>query len=202
MSPKILLADDHSMIRKGVKLICQIEMGLMEIREVTSCKELVRELKENEFTHLVLDLTLSDGSSLDVLGDIRKTYPDLQIAVLTVQADNIYYDLLKRSGVEYFINKSAKAEDTARLLGKFFRNERLNNIRTSIDPDTHPFSAIAPREMQIMQYWLQGKGTKETAAIMGVTMSTISTVKATILEKTNTGNFVELNELAKLYKLI
>jgi two-component system, NarL family, invasion response regulator UvrY len=202
MSPKILLADDHSMIRKGVKLLCQMEMGLSEIREVTSCQELLRELSEKEFTHLVLDLTLSDGSSLDVLPDIRKSHPQLCIAVLTVQADNIYYDLLKRSGIEYFINKSAKADDTARMLGKFFRNERLNTVRSSTDETSGPFSTIAPREMQILQYWLQGKGTKETARILGVTMSTISTVKANILEKTNAGNFVELHELAKLYKIV
>jgi two-component system, NarL family, invasion response regulator UvrY len=202
MTPKILLADDHSMIRKGVKLLCQTEMGISEIREVTSCKELLRELNEKEFTHLVLDLTLSDGSSLDVLPDIRKLHPQLHIAVLTVQADNIYYDLLKKSGIEYFINKSAKADETSRMLGKFFRNERLNIVRSSTDQSAGPFSAIAPREMQILQYWLQGKGTKETASILGVTMSTISTVKANILEKTNTGNFVELHELAKLYKIV
>ena len=201
MTPNILLADDHSMIRKGVKLLCESEMGLSEVHEVASCKELLRTLAKKDFTHLVLDLNLSDGSSLDVLPEIRTSYPDLQIAVLTVSSDTIYYDLLKRSGIEYFINKTAQAEDTARLLGRFFRNEKLSRSKPGAG-NQNPFSEITTREMQVLQHWLQGRGTKETASLMGITMSTVSTVKATILEKTKTLNFVQLNEMARLYKIV
>jgi len=199
MAPKILLADDHSMITKGVKLLCQQDMGLTEVRDVTSCSDLLKELARDEYTHLVLDINLSDGSSIKVLPQIRAAYPELQIAVLTVQADNIYYNVLKQYGVYYFINKSAKAEDTVKVLDKFFRNDMP--ARPRHDGAINPFAAIAPRELQILQYWLKGMGTKEMAGVLGVTMSTISTVKAKILEKTNTNNFVELSELAKLYKL-
>jgi DNA-binding NarL/FixJ family response regulator len=67
MSPKILLADNHSMIRKGVRLLCQLEMGFTDIGEVNSCRELVMKLSTGDYTHLVLDLSLSDGSSIDIL---------------------------------------------------------------------------------------------------------------------------------------
>ena len=200
MSPRILLADDHSMIRKGVRLLCQVEMGLSEIGEATSCKELVSKLSAEDFTHLVLDLSLSDGSSIDILPEIRERHPDLKIAVLTVQADNIYHELLKKYGIDCFINKTANADDTLLQLGRFIRNERFGRSREYAAESKSPFSDIAPRELQVLQYWLRGTGTKETARLLGVTMSTISTVKAKILEKTNTGNFVELSELAKLYK--
>lgn len=196
-----MLADDHSMITKGVKLLCQADMGIMEVREVTSCKDLMTELQKGGYTHLVLDIILSDGSSLDVLPAIRKTFPRLQIAVLTVQADNIYYNVLKQYGIQHFINKSAHAEEIARVLGKFFRNDTPLRLKPAGEEIVNPFSAIAPRELQILHYWLQGTGTKEIARLLGVTMSTISTVKAKIFEKTNTTNFVELNELAKLYKI-
>jgi DNA-binding NarL/FixJ family response regulator len=201
MSPKILLADDHSMIRKGVRLLCQMEMGLTEIGEATSCKELILRLSAEVYTHLVLDLSLADGSSLDILPAIREHYPELKIAVLTVQADNIYHDLLRKYGIDYFINKAADAADTVHQLGRFFRNERSGRSKVSGELPCNPFSDIAPRELQVLQYWLRGTGTKETARLLGVTMSTVSTVKAKILEKTNTGNFVELSELAKLYRI-
>lgn len=201
MPPKVLLADDHSMIRKAVRLLCQVQMELAEIGEVASCKELVLKLEEKGYTHLVLDLNLSDGSSLNILPDIRNGYPDLKIAVLTVQADNIYHDLLRKYGIDYFINKTADADDTVQQLGRFFRNERLSRGKPVAAESRNPFSGIAPRELQVLQFWLRGTGTKETARLLGVTMSTVSTVKAKILEKTNTGNFVELSELAKLYKI-
>ena len=200
MAPKILLADDHSMITKGVKLLCQMDMGITEVRDVTSCSDLLKELARDEYTHLVLDIHLSDGSSIAILPRIREEYPELQIAVLTVQADNIYHNVLRQYGVYYFINKSAKAEDTVTVLDKFFRNDVPARVRNG-DEGVNPFATIAPRELQILHYWLQGMGTKEMAGVLGVTMSTISTVKAKILEKTNTNNFVELSELAKLYKL-
>lgn len=201
MSPKILLADDHSMIRKGVRLLCQMEMGFTEIGEVNSCKELALALSTGDYTHLVLDLSLSDGSSIDILPAIHKGYPELKIAVLTVQADNLYHDLLRKYGIDYFINKASDADDTVQQLGRFFRNERLGRSKAAAELPANPFSDIAPRELQILQYWLRGTGTKETARLLSVTMSTVSTVKAKILEKTNTGNFVELSELAKLYKI-
>jgi two-component system, NarL family, invasion response regulator UvrY len=201
MSPKVLLADDHSMIRKAVRILCQVQMGLAEIGEAASCKELTLQLEKKGYTHLVLDLNLSDGSSLDILPDIRNAYPDLKIAVLTVQADNIYHDLLRKYGIDYFINKTADADDTVLQLGRFFRNERPGRCRAAGAESRNPFSHIAPRELQVLQYWLRGTGTKETARLLGVTMSTISTVKGKILEKTNTGNFVQLSELAKLYKI-
>ena len=200
MPPKILLADDHSMITKGVKLLCQAEMGLMEVREVTSCKELMRELEQGGYTHLVLDINLSDGSSLDILPRIKKDFPRLHISVLTIQADNIYYNVLKQYGIQHFINKSAHAEEIVRILGKFFHNDTAARNKPE-EESVNPFAAIAPRELQILHYWLQGTNTKEMARLLGVTMSTISTVKAKILEKTNTNNFVELNELAKIYKV-
>ena len=201
MSPKILLADDHSMIRKGVRLLCQVEIGLTEIGEATSCKELVSKLSAEDYTHLVLDLNLADGSSIDILPQIRRLYPGLKIAVLTVQADNIYHDLLKKYGIDCFINKAANANDALQQLARFFRNERFGRSNEPAAEIKNPFSDIAPRELQVLQYWLRGTGTKETARLLGVTMSTVSTVKAKILEKTNAGNFVELSELAKLYKI-
>jgi two-component system, NarL family, invasion response regulator UvrY len=201
MPPKILLADDHSMIRKGVRLLCQVEMGISEIGEATSCKELVSKLSVDDYTHLVLDLNLADGSSIDILPHIRDLYPELKIAVLTIQADNIYHEILKKYGVDCFINKAADAEDTVQQLGRFFRNERFGRSKVTAAESKNPFSDIAPRELQILQYWLHGTGTKETARLLGVTMSTVSTVKAKILEKTNAANFVELSELAKLYKI-
>jgi DNA-binding NarL/FixJ family response regulator len=201
MSPKILLADDHSMITKGVRLLCELHMGLTEVREVTSCKDLLHELETMGYTHLVLDINLSDGSSIDILPSIKKNYPNLHIAVLTVHGDNIYFNALKQYGIQHFINKSAKAEDTVTILAKFFRNDFPARNKPTAAETPNPFAAIAPRELQILHYWLQGTNTKEMARLLGVTMSTISTVKAKILEKTNTNNFVELNELAKLYKI-
>lgn len=129
---------------------------------------------------------------------IRNIYPELHIAILTAQPEKVYYNVLLKYAITYFISKSTKSEEIARTLDEFFRNERIVRQDVKI-PD--PFARIAPREFQILNYWLQGINTKEIARLLRVTMSTVSTVKVKILDKTNTTNFVELNELANLYKI-
>jgi DNA-binding NarL/FixJ family response regulator len=200
MSPKILLADDHSMISIGVRLLCGIALGLTDFHEVTSRRKLLEELPQKLYTHLLLDLVLSDGNSLDILPNIRELYPELHIAIFTVQPANLYFDKVRQYGVRYFINKRASENETTLILSKFFSNDIISS-RVRESAIANPFGKIARREMQILLAWLDGKTTKEIATALGVTMSTISTVKAKILEKTNTTNFAELNELARLYKL-
>src|ERR1700730_17319044 len=70
MQPQILLADDHSMIRKGLKLLLQLHLSFTEVSEVVSCNELMKELSKKKYTHLVLDIILSDGSTLEILPTI------------------------------------------------------------------------------------------------------------------------------------
>ncbi len=103
MSPKILLADDHSNDYKRGQVAVRTAHGQTEVREVTSCKDLLHELETTGYTHLVLDINLSDGSSIDILPSIKKNHPNLHIAVLTVHGDNIYYNALKQYGIQHFI---------------------------------------------------------------------------------------------------
>jgi len=75
MQPQILLADDHSMIRKGLKLLLQLHFGFTDVNEVVSCNELMSQLTRKKYTHLVLDIILADGSTLEILPNIRRVYP-------------------------------------------------------------------------------------------------------------------------------
>src|SRR5690349_9502652 len=90
IQPKILIADDHSMIRKGLKLNIQLNLGYPDIHEVSTCSELMKELVKSKYTHLLLDIILSDGNTLEVIPNIRRVYPDLNILVFSMQPAEIY----------------------------------------------------------------------------------------------------------------
>jgi DNA-binding NarL/FixJ family response regulator len=96
---KILITDDHSMIRKGMKLYLQLNLGVMSVQETDSCNTLLMALKKDHFTHLVADLILSDGNTLEVIPTIRNLYPDLKIMIFSMQPAEIYGKALKQSGV-------------------------------------------------------------------------------------------------------
>lgn len=200
MQPKILIADDHSMIRKGLKLNIQLTLGYADIEEVATCNDLMKELVKKKYTHLILDIILSDGSTLEVIPNIRRVYPDLHILVFSMQPAEIYGEALKQYGINYYLSKSVGDEEIITILQKFLQNEtpvRRNNIQHQ----DNPFTTLAPRELEILHYVLKGIGTKEIAETLNLKMNTVSTIKTRIYEKTNAGNIKELIELATLYNV-
>jgi two-component system invasion response regulator UvrY len=200
MQPKILIADDHSMIRKGLKLHMQLTLGYNDLHEVGTCNELMTELVKNKYTHLILDIILSDGSTLEVIPNIRRVYPDLHILIFSMQPAEIYGEALKQYGINYYMSKSVGEEEMIQILQKFMHNEvpvRQNNIHMQ----DNPFTSLAPRELEILHYVLKGIGTKDIADTLNLKMNTISTIKTRIFEKTTAGNIKELMELATLYNV-
>jgi DNA-binding NarL/FixJ family response regulator len=201
MHTKILLADDHYMIRKGLKLLCEWQLGFTDVQAVTSCSELMKELAKKIYTHLVLDINLSDGSSLEVLPNIRSLYPHLQISILSMQPASIYSRALRQYGITHFISKAAPEEDTIRLLRQFLQNEQSVREPSGTVKSDSPFSDFTPRELEILHYMLKGIGTNEIARALNLKWNTISTVKNRIFDKTTTTNLIELKELATLCKV-
>lgn len=201
MQPVILIADDHSVIRKGLKLYLQLNLGFNNIQEVATCNDLMKELVKKKYTHLILDMILSDGNTLEVIPNIRRVYPHLQIMVFSMQPAEIYGEALKQYGIEYYLSKSVGEEEILRLLTRFTNNETAVQHSSILQNNGNPFSLLAPRELEILHYVLKGIGTKDISETLNLKMSTISTIKNRIFEKTNAGNIKELIELATLYNV-
>jgi DNA-binding NarL/FixJ family response regulator len=200
MQPSILIADDHSMIRKGLKLNIQLTLGFSDITEVGTCHDLMKELVKKKYTHLILDIILSDGNTLEVIPNIRKVYPYLNILVFSMQPSEIYGEALKQYGINFYMNKSVGEEEMIQVLQKFMHNETPVE-RNNINHHDNPFKTLAPRELEILHYVLKGIGTKDIADTLNLKMNTISTIKTRIFEKTTAGNIKELMELATLYNV-
>ena len=197
---KILIADDHSIIRKGLKIHLQSNFNIDYIEEVKSCHKIISILEQKEFTHLILDLMLNDGSSLEILPSIKKMYPKLRILVYSMQPESVYKPLLRKYGVFYYIAKSAEEEVYNQIIDNFFNNYSEQNLQKD-EYVANPFGLLTPRDMEILFYILRGQSTKKTAELLKVTMSTISTTKQKILEKINAQNVKELTELATIYQI-
>src|ERR1700744_3301609 len=110
MSPQILLVDDHSMIRKGMKLLLQLNLGYHDVDEVASCAELMSQLKKKKYTHLLLDIILPDGTTLEILPNIQILYPDLHIMMFSMQPADVYSEALKKYGILYYLSKTSAEE--------------------------------------------------------------------------------------------
>lgn len=200
MQPRILIADDHSMIRKGMKLYLQMNLGYSDIVEASTCNELMRALTKNSYTHLILDIILSDGSTLEVIPNIVRLYPRLKVLIFSMQPSEVYGEALKQYGIKYYLSKSVGEEEILQVLRRFMNDEQPLS-KHQVPNKENPFTSLAPRELEILHYLLKGMGTKEIADTINLKMNSVSTMKTRIFEKTNAGNIRELLELATLYNV-
>lgn len=200
MQTNIIIADDHSMVRKGIKLLLQANMGYSSIREATSCSELMAVLQKKPCTHLVLDIIFSDGTALEIIGNIRSLYPNIRIMIFSMQLAEVYAEAFRQYDVHFFLNKSSSEELTVSLLKKFLNNEEPPQQGESVFTQ-NPFSSLSPRELEVIHYLLNGHQTKDISRILNLSMSTVSTLKKRIHEKTETENYKQLLELASLYDI-
>ena len=116
MPPKILLADDHSMIRKGIKILCEHNLGYKGVEEVTNCNQLMRSLARTKFTHLILDINLSDGNSLEILPNIRSLYPELKIIAFLPHVEVERRRAAISAGTDKVVPRSVFAETLPEIL--------------------------------------------------------------------------------------
>lgn len=201
MQPSIIIADDHSMIRKGIKLLLKTNLGYSNVREVTTCNELMAELMKRDCSHLLLDIIFSDGTALEVIGNIKQLYPDLNIMIFTMQLQEVYAEAFRQYDIHHFLPKSTSEECTLVQLKRFLNDEPAIPTETSSISQKNPFSALSPRELEVIHYLLNGHPTKEIARTLNLGMSTVSTLKKRIFEKTETENLKQLMELASLYDI-
>lgn len=198
---EILLSDDHTMIRKGLRLLLELHLGFKQIAEVATCNALLKMLAKKEFSHAILDIILPDGNTLEIIPTIRSLYPKLQILVFSMQPAVIYEKAVKQYNIGYYISKDLPEEDTLRLLQKFLYNETPPKPESWDEKRDNPFSRLSPRELEVLHYVLKGMSTNEIAHTLNLKITTISTHKREIFDKTQTSNWKGLNDLAMLHNV-
>lgn len=196
MVKKLLVADDHPLVRRSIRSICRVA-SLDEPDEVPSCRELWRSLNKVPYTHLILDLTLADGSTATLVPDIFEKFPRLKILIYSSQSELLHAKSFRRFGIHY-VSKQHSEQDTIERMVAFLNDvsteDRLVNAKAA-----NPFLQLAPREKDVLPYLLEGRSQAEIAETLDVSASSVRTWKERILEKTDTKSVEELLTLASLY---
>lgn len=201
MQHRILIADDHSMIRKGIKLLLQTHLGIKDIFEVSNGNGVMSELQKKDYTHLILDIILPDCTSLEIVPNIQRLYPDLKIMVFSMLNGSVYGEALKQYNIYYYLEKTTKEEDTIAFLDNFINHYNPADVSTVKGVSINPFIQLSARELEVLHYMLGGHGTKDISTVLNLRMNTVSTLKNRIFEKTDTKNLKELMQLASLYNV-
>ena len=179
----------------------QMQIGDYDIIEAESCSGVMAELKKNYITHLVLDIIFADGSSLEILPNIRSLYPYLKILIFSMQPPEIHGEAIRTLGISYYLSKTSDEATVVKVVTNFLNNEKNIMESNQLLSRVNPFNELTPRELQILHYMLNGLRTKQISEMLNIQMNSVSTLKKRIFQKTNCTSFKALIDLCTLYKI-
>ncbi len=188
---RILIADDHSIILSGIKMILSFQLKISNIFECNNLSELLGSIVENKPTHLILDVTFPEGSSLNLLDEILEKFPNLSILILTMHPKIMFEYVLKKNPKIAFCEKKSTEHEITHKLEDFLKTESFDNNKLG----TVKKQTLSKREQEIFKMLLEGNTTQGIAASLGIKSNTVSTLKNRIFEKLQVSNIVELMQL-------
>lgn len=204
----ILIADDHEIVRKGVRMLIEDFLrNKCTVIETSTCKEAIQLLGGQRVNYAVLDLSLSDGNLFSMIDQIRVFAPQTAILIYSMNPGRIYAQRLMQKGVRGFISKQASMDELKEAIncllnGRLYISQELKDLlfRSKAGQAENPIDTLSDRELEVVEYIAAGMGTKEIAGIINLDMTTISTYRRRAFEKLGVQNAIELKEKFLLYK--
>ena len=187
---RILIADDHSIILSGIKMILSYKLKVNNIFECSNLKTLIPQIRDNKPTHLILDVSFPEGSSLNVLDELILEFPELKIMIFTMHPKIMFEHILKKYIDILFCEKKLAESEITNRLEKFIQSSEKAKVESKTKK-----SRLSKREQEILKLLLEGKTTQVIAQELLVKSNTISTVKNRLFEKLQVSNIVELIQL-------
>ena len=189
---KVLIADDHPVVRRGVRQILVDEFDNCEVGEARSAKQLMQLVSEQKWDIVLLDISLPDRNGLDVLKDLRVEYPELPVVILSMHPeDQFAVRVLRAGGVGYVTKESASEELTTAirmgLKGQRYLSpvlaRRLALESLANHPDLPLPITLSDRETQVLCLIAEGKTLTEMAESLSLSVKTVSTYRSRVMEK-------------------
>ncbi len=199
MDVKVLVVEDHSIVKMGLTAILN-KLNVQKVGDVSTCTDLMIELGTNDYTHLILDIILPDGNTLEYLETITEKYPHLSILVHSMQPVEVYGKISNKFKIHSYLHKGASESEINYHLELYIKGQPLA-LKKKVEDVGNPFSTLAVRELEILHYLLNGYRTKEIANSLGLKMDTVSTIKSNIFDKVKADSFTHLLQLAHVHQI-
>lgn len=206
---KVLVADDHAVVRRGLRQILAETPDIMVGGEAANGADVMRLVREQRWDAVVLDINLGGTSGLELLGEIKTERPELPVLILTVYSEDQYALRALRAGAAGFLTKESAPENLIDALrkvasgGKYVTAEVAEKLASFV-ASKHagaPHEALSNREFQILTMIASGKTVSEIAKELALSVKTISTHRTRILAKMNMRTNAELTHYAVKNKL-
>jgi two-component system, NarL family, invasion response regulator UvrY len=207
---RILLADDHEVMRLGLKVFLSGVIPFSEIDEAWDEGSVLEKLTAHDYDLIILDVNLPATDSF-LFGNMISLKPEAKILMFNMNPEDLYAKKYLQLGAKGYIAKTASTTELKDAIIALFNNnryisqalkEQLANEARGNKRTIDPFQKLFPREFEIVQYLLEGKSTAAISETLGLKPSTVATFRARIFQKINSKNLIEINRLAQIYNII
>jgi DNA-binding NarL/FixJ family response regulator len=198
---RILLADDHDVVRKGLRGILEAQPGWQVCGEASNGREAVRLVRELEPQIVVLDLEMPELNGLEATRQIKKEFPDTEVLIFTMhETEQLIRDVLAAGARGYVLKSDAGRHlvDAIEALGRkkpFFTTKASETLLEEFlesSPAIRETTVLTAREREIVQLLAEGKVNKEISSTLCISIRTVETHRATIMRKLKINSIVEL----------
>jgi DNA-binding NarL/FixJ family response regulator len=206
----VLIADDHGVVRRGLREILADALPGTEFSEAANGDEVLSQLGKSTIALLVLDINMPGRSGMDVLRDVKQAYPRLPVIILSVHPEDQYGVRCLRAGAAAYINKESAPEELAIATKKILsgghyistslQEKLIANLDEPVDKPLHEL--LSDREHEVMRMIAAGVPLTDIGERLHVSVKTISTYRARILEKMQMKSNAELTRYAMTHGLI
>ncbi|MGQ9537200.1 MAG: response regulator [Actinomycetota bacterium] len=201
---KVLVVDDHPVARKGIIHILEDDPRVEACAEAGSAAELMRGLAEERWDVVILDINLPDRNGLEVLKDLKASHPRLPVLVLSVYPEDQYAVMALKAGAAGYLSKDGVTEELVEALRRVASGERYITPGVAerladalfVPIGELPHRRLSDREFQVLLGLAAGKRLKEIAREMNISVKTVSTYRARVLDKMGMDNNAQLTTYA------
>ena len=201
---RVLLADDHNLIRAGLRLIAEQEPDLMVVGEAANGRQAVSRAESLRPDVVVMDIGMPDLNGIEASRQIRERLPETQVVMLSMHSDEGYVLRALKAGARAYLLKDSAEADLARAIraafevksffspavGKVLLEDYMRKLQRSGAED--PYEQLSPREREVLQLVAEGKSSKEIANLLSLSVYTVETHRAKIMQKLNLRGIAEL----------
>lgn len=198
---RVFLADDHPVVREGLKTILSKSNDIVLAGEADNGIDVLKKARQEKWDVLVLDLSLPGRSGLNVLKELRTCSPDLRVLILSVHSEEQYALRVLKAGASGYLTKESAPEKLVQAIRLIHRGERyvsesmgahFSFLLEGKAPQKEPHELLSDREFEIFMMIAQGMSTSDIANSLHLSVKTVSTHRANILDKMSLSSVVDL----------
>ena len=207
----VVIADDHAIVRHGLREILNSESDIRTVAEASTGQEVLDIIRADHVDVVVLDITMPGRNGLEILKELRKSHPRLAVIMLSMHPKDQYGVRVIKAGAAAYISKESAPEELVNAIRTAYRGEKYitpdlaellaRHIERGLATE-EPHKLLSDREFEVLRHIASGRGLTEISKLMNLSVKTVSTYRTRIVEKTGLASNSEMTRYAIQHSLI